>query len=192
MPWAATKGPSSSQPTQPSAAHSWYMEVSTGTGRPTELTDIPDPGSREGYKIQSWHDVAWKHHGSTGKSFVWGQYNQWGAAAPQGRWTGGRSTDLTLTRVPPHLGTAAKTHSSSLETASDRPESTQGWRETHPQLMAEQKWSPQSNKLRMCGWRSQVRLIRAIKHNQSPGMAAHGCKSLGRGECVFKSERSRR
>lgn len=96
-------------PPQPSAAHSEHMEASTGTEKLTEPTDAPDPRSGRGYKIQSWHDVAWRHRGSTGKSLVWGQYNQWGAAAPQGRWTGRRSRDLTLTTVPPHLGTAAKT-----------------------------------------------------------------------------------
>lgn len=41
-----------------SAARSQRTEASAAAGKPAELTDIPDPGGREGYKTQSWPGVA--------------------------------------------------------------------------------------------------------------------------------------
>lgn len=42
----------------PPAARSQRTAASAAAGKPAELTDIPDPGSREGYKTQSWRGVA--------------------------------------------------------------------------------------------------------------------------------------
>lgn len=76
QPGAATKGFSSRQPLQPPAAHSLHTEVSTAVGKPTELMDAPEPGSREGFEIQSCHDAALRQQGATGRSLEWGQWEK--------------------------------------------------------------------------------------------------------------------